>query len=148
MSTQNSTLVFESPLSEELQVMIVYPEAENYSMFESQFRTSGHAFLLHDLNTVVVDGKVVNEPWFTHDHLMVIQAHELGHYLAGHSKNSKVREYLEIEKEADWLGCMLLKDKGYHDAMILHEQEYYCRYNSTPQEDSKKFEEKLVQFIK
>ena len=142
------TLIFESPLNENLQVMIVYPDAKDYKIFESQFQVSGHAFLLHDFNTIVVDGSVVNEPWFTHDHLMVIQAHELGHYLAEHSKNSGTKEYLEIEKEADWLGCMLLKNKGYHDAWILHKEEYECRYNCTPQEDSKKFEEKLVQFIK
>ena len=147
MNTQD-TLIFESPLSEELQVMIVYPEAENYSIFKSQFETSGHAFLLHYLKTIVIDGTVVNEPWFTVDHLMVIQAHELGHYLAGHSKSSQVKEYLEIEREADWLGCMLLKEKGYHDASILHKEEYECRYNSTPQDDSKRFEEKLVQLIK
>ena len=147
MATDQDMIVFESPLDKNLQVMIVYPAAENYELLEPQFKTSGHAFLLHDLSMIIIDGAVVNESWFTLDHLMVIQAHELGHFLAGHGKNSQVREYLDIEREADWLGCMLLKKKGYHNASILHEQEYYDRYDSTPAGDSKKFEEKLGQFI-
>ena len=147
MTTTQDMLVFESPLDKKMQVVIVYPAAENYPLLEAQFKTSGHAFLLHDLSMIVIDGAVVNESWFTIDHLLVIQAHELGHFLAGHGKNPQIKEYLEIEREADWLGCMLLKKRGYHDASILHEQEYYDRYSSTPVGDSKKFEEKLGQFI-
>jgi len=147
MIADQDTVVFESPLDKNLQVIIVYPTSENYRLLEPQFKISGHAFLLHDLSMIIIDGVIVDEPWFTLDHLMVIQAHELGHFLAGHGKNHQAKEYLDIEREADWLGCMLLKKRGYHDASILHEQEYYDRYSSTPVGDSKKFEEKLGQFI-
>jgi len=143
----DDTLIFESHLSNDLQVMIVYPSTERYKVFEQQFKVSGHAFLLHELNTIVIDGAVVEEPWFTTEHLMVIQAHELGHYLAKHAVEPQGKQYLEIENEADWIGCMLLKKKGYDDAYSLHEQEYNLRYSSTPAKDSKKFKEKLGQLI-
>ena len=147
MVEDDNIQMFLSHLDPGLTVMIIYPESTKYKEVIPQFQRSGHAFILHEAKTMVVDGAIVNEPWFTIEHLMVIQAHELGHYRAEHAINAHMQEGVDIENEADWLGCMLLKEKGYHDALILHEEEYECRYNSTPQEDSKKFKEKLGKFV-
>jgi len=141
----NEAIIFDSHLDPDIQVIIAYPNFANYAMLKPQFLKSGSAFLLHDLRIIMVDGKVVDEPWFTFEHLLVIQAHEIGHFLAGHAMSS---EFLhDIEKEADWLGCMLLLNRGFKDAASLHEQEYYSRYNTTPYDDDKLYRERLGQLI-
>ena len=147
MIEHEGTQLFHSPLDNSLQVVIVYPESEKYEMVLKQFHESGHAVLLHEANLMVVDGAAVLEPWFTMDHLLVIQAHELGHYRAGHSKTAHQAAELEIEMEADWLGYKLLIAKGEVSAADLHREEYQSRYGTDPEDDSEKFEEKLGQFI-
>ena len=133
-------LVFPSPLDPMLNVIIVYPDSDKYDQLISHFDRAGHAFLMHDANLMVIDGAAVDEPWFSEDHLLVIQAHEIGHYRAGHSKNDQVSHRDEkIEKEADWLGYNLLKSKGYGSAATLHHEEYYARYGTFPEDDDKLF---------
>ena len=130
--------VFDSDIYPGLTVVIVYPESERYSILERQFEQSGHAFLLHDHDMMVVDGGAVGQPWFTEDHLKVIQAHEAAHYMAGHGKDvhSKGRDE-KIEREADWLGYNLLIQKGHTAAAQLHSEEYESRYGSQPGEHNK-----------
>ena len=147
MIEHEGTQVFFSPLDDTLQVVIVYPESEKYEMASQQFQSSGHAFLLHDMKTVVIDGTAVLESWFTMDHLLVIQAHELGHYRAGHSMQAHLAGSIEIEMEADWIGYKLLLSKGETTAADLHREEYQFRYGNFPEADSEKFNEKLGQFI-
>jgi hypothetical protein len=139
------TVIFDSHLDPSIQVVVVHPNSENYDMLKSQFSKSGSAFLLHDLRVIIIDGKVVNEPWFTFEHLLVIQAHEIGHFLAGHAVSNNSSS--NIEKEADWLGYMLLSSSGHKAAASLHKQEYYCRYNTTPHADDALFRERLGQLI-
>jgi hypothetical protein len=102
-------------------------------MFKKQFQLSGHAFLLHEHHAIIVDGAIVLKEWFTSDHLSVIQAHEIGHYMAGHgSVTNETREAHNIEQEADWLGYFLLKNKKMFSAAKLHEEEYVLRYGIPP----------------
>ena len=147
MIEHGGTQIFHSPLDNTLQVVVIYPESEKYEMVVQQFQESGHAFLLHDANLMVVDGAAVEESWFTMDHLLVIQAHELGHYRAGHGKSAHAKGDVDIEMEADWLGYRLLISKGERTAAELHREEYQSRYGSDPEEDSVKFEEKLGKFV-
>ena len=134
MSQDKNELVFPSPLDSMLNVVIVYPESDKYDMLVPQFERAGHAFLMHDLDLMVVDGAAVGESWFSEDHLLVIQAHELGHYRAGHSKNDQTSHRDEkIEREADWVGYNLLRSKGHASAADLHREEYQARYGDFPE---------------
>lgn len=54
----------------------------------------------------VVDGRLMEEDWFTSDHLLAIEAHELGH----------IRMNSEEEPVAEREGIRLLKSNGYKDA--------------------------------
>ena len=137
--------IFSSQLDPELTVMIVYPGSTRYSTIEPQFRKSGHGFILHEAKAIMIDGSVVEEDWFTIDHLMVIQAHEIGHYRAEHAINENAG--IDIEKEADWLGYKLLSSLEYESAAQLHKEEYRERYGTDPDHDSVKFKEKLGKLI-
>ena len=130
-----SEFIFDSDIYPGLTVAIIYPESERYDILEQQFEQSGHAFLLHDHNMMVVDGGAVGQSWFTEDHLKVIQAHEAAHYMAGHGKDVHLKGRDEkIEREADWLGYNLLIRKGHASAAKLHSEEYESRYNAQPEE--------------
>jgi len=146
MIEDDEVQVFPSQLDPSLTVVIIYPGSTKYEQVLPQFQKAGHAFILHQSKMIVVDGAAVNESWFTMDHLTVIQAHEIGHYRAGHAKNAHAQGDINIEKEADWLGYKLLSDMS-HSAADLHREEYQARYNSDPDEDSVELEEKLGKFI-
>lgn len=139
--------IFPCQLDPSLTTMIVYPGSSKYEKLKDQFQESGHAFILHQLKMIVIDGAVVIEPWFTIDHLMVIQAHELAHFRAGHAIEENIQDHINIEKEADWLGRMLLKSHGHSSAFDLHTEEYVERYETNPDLDSVMFEKKLGKFI-
>jgi hypothetical protein len=66
---------------------------------------------------IVVDQRLLEQDWFTEDHLMVILAHELAHILC-RSEN---------EKLADRVGMMLLQRAGLGTAYELHRLEYENR---------------------
>tara|TARA_Y100000593_G_scaffold25146_2_gene50151 strand:+ start:20355 stop:20780 length:426 start_codon:yes stop_codon:yes gene_type:complete len=124
---------FRSHIDASFNVMIVYPESSLYQDVKPQFEISGHAFLLHNQKTIVIDGKAVSEPWFLKEHLLVIQAHEVGHHLAGHAKHNGCSQL--IEKEADWLGHKLLCQLDEVSAASLHRDEYHARYGLFPEDD-------------
>lgn len=127
--------VFKSDLDPSLFVVIIYPEDVRYSQVSPIFDQKGHAFLANEA-TMVVDGAALGEAWFTADHLTVIQAHELGHKLAGHVGMSN-HDNPEMEREADWIGYNILKNRNM-PAAALHEEEYIARYNNPPHEDEDK----------
>ena len=128
----DSEQVYQSEIFPKLTVVIIYPESERYALLSKQFEKSGHAFLLRDHDMMVVDGDAVGQSWFTPDHLLVIQAHEAGHYMAGHAGDAHAARDEAIEREADWLGYNLLKRKGETSAADLHSQEYEARYDAPP----------------
>ncbi len=80
-----------------------------------------HAFAVYgeaiDEPFIVVDARLLEQDWFTEDHLLVLLAHELAHILC-RSEN---------EKLADRVGMMLLRRAGYASAFALHQQEYESR---------------------
>ena len=125
-------VVFPSDLDPSMNVVVIYPEDDRYEEVAPIFNQKGHAFLANE-SIMVVDGAALGESWFTTDHLAVIQAHELGHKRAGHvgipNHNDPV-----MEKEADWIGYNILKNRGM-SAASLHKEEYEARYGSLPQED-------------
>ena len=61
----------------------------------------------------VVDGRLIKEDWFSSDHLLAIEAHELGH----------IRMKSHEEPVAEREGIRLLESNGYWKAAnILHER--------------------------
>ena len=126
-SQENDTrLVFPSAFNEELTVVIIYPEDSEYDTVSAMFESS-HAFLLHELRTIVIDGADVNESWFTDQHLDVIQAHELGHFYI--RENS-----IECDNEemcADAMGIEILGRTGTHlSSCDLHKAVFIERYGN------------------
>lgn len=138
-------LLLEGFLNSNLNAVIVFPLSENYDMLSPQFEKSGHAFLLHEQKTVVIDGDVVQEEWFTPEHLDVILAHELAHYRADHAKSGYV--VCDVEKEADWLGCMILRHHGRPDSASLHDETYQERYGTTVDCDREQMHDFLKEYI-
>jgi len=138
-------VVFKSDLDPSMSVIVIYPESERYAEVLPIFEQKGHAFLANE-NIMVVDGKALGESWFTTDHLTVIQAHELGHKLAGHVGLSN-HDNPHMEKEADWLGFNILKTRSQISAAKLHEEEYYARYSTMPEDDDHLMKH-LEEFIK
>jgi hypothetical protein len=57
----------------------------------------------------VVDGRLVEKPWFTKDHMLAIEAHEVGH----------IRKLSEVESVAEREGIRLLVQAGYSSAAGL-----------------------------
>jgi hypothetical protein len=128
---------YKSHIDPAFDVLIIYPESSLYETVGSYFKTAGHAFLIHDKKMIVVDGTVIEEPWFSKDHLMVIEAHEVGHHIAGHSIDSSAIPGPDMEKEADWIGHRILKEAGHHSASRLHRDEYKARYGIFPEREGK-----------
>jgi hypothetical protein len=132
-ATDRAPDVFVSDLDPSMTVVVVYGEDPRYAQLAPVFDQKGHAFLFSE-DTMVVDGNALDEPWFSDDHLMVVQAHELGHKLAGHAGKSD-HSNPRLEKEADWLGYNILDYRGFSSAADLHEEEYEARYGTLPGED-------------
>ena len=139
-------IVFTSDLDSSVVVAIIYPESSRYSMLSEMFSSRGHAFLLHDQKIIVIDGATVDEPWFSDDHLLVIQAHELGHLFAGHGKSYTEGSDRDIEKEADWLGIQLLKSHKKQTAYELHEEEFFERYPEASSKSDESMKNKFQVF--
>ena len=134
-AADSEPIVFTNDLDPSMNVIIVYPEDPRYDQVAPVFDQKGHAFLARE-DIMVVDGAALSEPWFTEDHLTVIQAHEFGHKLAGHQKNERAAHNdPQLEREADWLGFNILRHRGMHSAADLHEEEYRSRYGSLPGQD-------------
>ena len=131
----DSELVYQSEVFPQITVVVIYPESERYELLSQQFEKSGHAFLLRDHDMMVVDGAAVGQSWFTPDHLLVIQAHEAGHYMARHTQYAHDNRDEVLEREADWLGYNLLKIQNRTNAAKLHREEYKVRYGSLPEEN-------------
>ena len=128
----NHIQAYNSHLDPTFEVLIVYPESSLYSTVNEHFKIAGHAFLVHDKKMIIIDGATVEEQWFTKDHLMVIEAHEIGHHIAEHSVTNRVKPGPKMELEADWIGYQILKESGHLSAAKLHRAEYKSRYGKYP----------------
>lgn len=72
---------------------------------------NGFAIMGDDLpfSAAVIDGRLLSEKWFTPDHLLAIEAHELGH----------IRMSSSDERVAELEGIRLLQEAGYDGAASL-----------------------------
>ena len=77
------------------------------------FKTRGHGYAIYgeavDLPIIVIDTRILKEEWCTLDHLIAIEAHELGHIL----KNT------DNEVIAEQEGIKMLQAAGHISAANL-----------------------------
>ena len=134
--TCGGEIVFHAIFDNRIKVIVIFPESPSYELLNDIFTKETHAFLLQDKNIIVINGQTVLEPWFTIDHLRMIEAHEVGHYLADHDPTpDNTRNEIE-EKEADYIGHYLLIKSNLSSAIILHRSEYRSRYGNYPEDDT------------
>jgi len=131
-SVGDSEHIFMNDLDPTMPVIILYPNSPKYEFFKDYFKNT-HAFNWLEKNVMFVDGHAVEQGWFTEDHLLVMQAHEYGHKVAGHIEKQQVDHRDPVlEREADWVGYNILKNRGYDSAAGLHETEFEIRYGVKP----------------
>jgi len=93
----NETLVFEVEHGD------IGPMVDRLDIEPNGFAIMGKGL---PFEAAVVDTRLLKEDWFTNDHLLAIEAHELGHI-----RMNSVKEAV-AEKE----GIRLLNVSGHHDA--------------------------------
>ena len=103
----------------------IFPTYKRFDFFEEQFDKLGHAFYSPEYNVVFLDQRIMNEDWYTENHLYVIVAHEYGHKLAKHQHSND----LQSEKEADYIGYHVLKSRNLIEASNILYDLFYDRYN-------------------
>ena len=100
----NTTLVFEVEHGD------VGPIVDRLDIQPNGFAIMGEAVLIP---VAVVDGRQMDKEWFTHDHLLAIKAHELGH----------IRMDSDDEPTAELEGIRLLEEAGFDAAaQLLYER--------------------------
>ena len=87
----------------ELEVGDTGPAVDMMDARENGFAIFGESV---EIPMAVIDGRLLEEEWFTPDHLMAIEAHELGH----------IRKLSEEEPIAEREGIRLLTAAGHSSA--------------------------------
>jgi hypothetical protein len=140
-------LIKESELDPEWKVIITYPEDSLYQACSDYFERLGIAFADISQKKIYVDGAEVSEDYFTENHLLAIEAHEIGHSIAGHKGAPYYSEKQEME--ADWLGINLLLKLGFEKAATIladrFELTYKNPYDSLP--NGKELEPLLAEYL-
>lgn len=110
-------------MNEEVTVIIVEKDDKEYNKARMVFDSGTIAFttLGSEVKTMVIDGEVMKEDWFSDDHLLVIMAHELGH----------IQSNSEDELTADQTGFDILAARGPSTAVSLYALEIQKRYCMT-----------------
>lgn len=105
--------------------MLVIDPGDEPSRFDNS-----HAFAVFgegvEFPVIVIDARIMNRPWMTEEHLLVILAHETAHI---HNLSSN-------EKAADERGLQLVKNAGYEAAYRLYMAEYKTRLREGTYQDA------------
>lgn len=119
-------------------LVITYPNDSLYLKAEPYFEKLGIAFANLAEKTIYFDGAEVSEDYFTKDHMLAIEAHEIGHFIANHQGEPYYSD--RQEQEADFIGINLLiqnvLDKA---AKLLAERftkQYGMEYSVLPNSES------------
>ena len=75
-----------------IKIVVIEAEAGDEGPFIELLDRRGHGFALGSLEqpTIVLDGRIRGEPWFTHDHMIAVEAHEICHLLLGSTDEGQV----------------------------------------------------------
>ncbi len=95
------------------QTLVVYIEPGDSGPMVDMLETRGLGYAVFgegvDFPFVVIDQRILEEEGYTNDHLLAIEAHELGH----------VHEKSNDEPTAEHAGIRLLESSGHHAAAEL-----------------------------
>lgn len=81
----------------------------NYETHVKLFEQFGIAYANLENKMIIVDGKAFEEQKLTQNHLLAIEAHEIGHFVSDH-KGLINKSLEQMEKEADWAAYQILID--------------------------------------
>jgi hypothetical protein len=128
-------------------LVITYPNDSLYNTAKPYFERLGIAFANLESQTVYFDGAEVSEAYFTKDHMIAVEAHELGHSIANHQGEPYYSK--RQEQEADWIGInLLIQNNKVKASTILAErfsQHYQMDFTQLP--NSEKLTELLEDYL-
>ena len=104
------TKQFQSEFYASIPVNIIGKDDYRYDVLKVVFNHYGFGFMLPNDNLIVIDG----EAGLNKHELKWVEAHEVAHYVLGHSQVNPNDEY-----EADLLAYKMLINNGYHKAAQL-----------------------------
>ena len=107
--SQENPITIQSSLDPNWTLVISYPNDSLYSKLEQYF-----------------DGAEVSEDYFTKDHMVAVEAHEIGHFVANHQGEPYYSK--RQEQVADWLGINLLIENGKTKAANLLIERFSKQY--------------------
>lgn len=124
--SQENPITIQSSLDPNWTLVISYPNDSLYSKLEQYFEKLGIAFANLEDQTIYFDGAEVSEDYFTKDHMVAVEAHEIGHFVANHQGEPYYSK--RQEQEADWLGINLLIENGKTKAANLLIERFSKQY--------------------
>ncbi len=140
------SLIHTSSIDPRFKVEVVFKKHKEYkSIHEPIFEQVGIAYIPQKQRNIIVDGEETKKKYFTKDHLLAIEAHEISHDILKHK-----RCYIGEEIEADLCGIFLLENKKYFKAAKLlsnrFEEQYEMKSSEVPL--SKKSGKLLIKYLK
>jgi len=119
----HSLFAFRSEIDPDFEVFIIYPENERYREMKIMFEQWGSAFIDLSEKQIFIDGKEVNKKWFTNNHLIFQQAHEIAHSVLKHDSDFDEDQ----EAEADFVAIQICKARGKYKAATLGNKQFIKR---------------------
>jgi hypothetical protein len=119
-------LMMPSQLDPNWTLVITYPNDSLYNTVNPYFEKLGIAFANLESQTIYFDGAEVSESYFTKDHMIAVEAHEIGHMIANHKGEPYYSK--RQEQEADWLGINLLVQNNKTKAANLLAERFSQNY--------------------
>lgn len=95
----------------QIKIVVIEAEQGDQGPYIDLLNKRGHGFAMRGLDqpTIILDGRIRSEPWFTPDHMTAVEAHEICHLLLGSVD----------EDETDRAAVMMLKFLGHDRAAAL-----------------------------
>ncbi|MBC8386815.1 MAG: M48 family metalloprotease [Actinobacteria bacterium] len=130
----NEEISFKCELDTSFIVSICNKEDAQYKVYKPYFKKHGYAFCDINNKHIFIDGEAIKKKNLTKDHLLFIQAHEIGHIKLKHGNT-----YNKIEEaEADYYAIKILQKKNKKKAMNIGLDNFESRHNMKfPIEDLK-----------
>jgi len=120
--------VNKSKIDDNWMVFIIENSDGNYEIHEKLFEKFGIAYADLENKLIVIDGKAVTEQKLTQNHLLAIEAHEIGHFISDHKGQiNKLHE--QMEKEADWAAYRILTEIEKHKAADIISKRFQGQYD-------------------
>lgn len=120
-------ITMQSSLDSDWTLVITYPNDSLYVKAQPYFEKLGIAFANLASQTIYFDGSEVSESYFTKDHMLAVEAHEIGHSIANHKGEPYYSK--RQEQEADFIGINLLVQNSLTKAATILSERFSNHYN-------------------